>query len=320
VFDWDSDGSSDLIGEFHTSLAELLDGEIEFDSTFNPILHFWTNYLILSSVAAKEKRGSYPLVNPAKKAKKKSYTSSGMLNVEYLRLEEEKSFLDYIQSGVQLHFTVAVDFTASNGDPNNPQSLHYRHPNMDNQYSLAIKAVGEIVQDYDTDKLFPALGFGARVPPSSIVTHEFFLNGNPQNPFCQGVQGILDAYHHALNTGKWNTCPLFSWLANSELLIFCSTVQLYGPTYFAPVINHVARFAAAHQDGRNYFILLILTDGIICGKCLIYLNRRSSYWTILVRWSHSHAFSFLWNRYGPNQRSYYKCIWSAVSLVYDSIF
>lgn len=30
-------------------------------------------------------------------------------------MEEEKSFLDYIQSGVSLHFTVAVDFTASNG-------------------------------------------------------------------------------------------------------------------------------------------------------------------------------------------------------------
>ncbi|KAG8228246.1 hypothetical protein J437_LFUL012219, partial [Ladona fulva] len=40
-------------------------------------------------------------------------------------------------------------------------------------------------------------------------------------------------------------------------------VQLYGPTNFAPVINHVARFAAAYRDGRNYFILLIITDGII---------------------------------------------------------
>ena len=41
-------------------------------------------------------------------------------------------------------------------------------------------------------------------------------------------------------------------------------VQLHGPTNFSPVINHVAQFAAAHQaDPTNYFVLLIITDGII---------------------------------------------------------
>jgi hypothetical protein len=116
----------------------------------------------------KENRASFSVINEKKKAKKKSYNNSGVINFEWIRIEEEKTFLDYIQSGVQLHFTVAVDFTASNGnnsglfcttrnvpksvlmkfqlvlgDPNNPQSLHYRHPQMDNQYSLAIKSVGE---------------------------------------------------------------------------------------------------------------------------------------------------------------------------------
>ena len=43
-------------------------------------------------------------------------------------------------------------------------------------------------------------------------------------------------------------------------------MQLYGPTNFSPVINHVARFAgeqAAGAVGTNYFVLLIITDGII---------------------------------------------------------
>ena len=41
-------------------------------------------------------------------------------------------------------------------------------------------------------------------------------------------------------------------------------VQLYGPTNFSPVIRHVAKFADAYQmDPTNYFILLIITDGII---------------------------------------------------------
>ena len=90
-------------------------------------------------------------------------------------------------------------------------------------------------------QMFPALGFGAIVPPSGQVSHEFFLTLDPTRPFCAGVEGIVSAYYNSLNT-----------------------VQLYGPTNFAPVINHVANFAAAHQsEATNYFVLLILTDGII---------------------------------------------------------
>ena len=39
--------------------------------------------------------------------------------------------------------------------------------------------------------------------------------------------------------------------------------QLSGPTNFTPVINHATQFAMAHQNGQQYFVLLILTDGII---------------------------------------------------------
>jgi hypothetical protein len=54
------------------------------------------------------------------------------------------------------------------------------------------------------------------------------------------VDGILQAYGNAIQQ--------------------CT---LYGPTNFSPVINHVARIAAGAQDGSNYFVLLIITDGII---------------------------------------------------------
>ncbi len=40
-------------------------------------------------------------------------------------------------------------------------------------------------------------------------------------------------------------------------------VQLYGPTNFAPTVNHVANIARQFRDGSQYFILLIITDGII---------------------------------------------------------
>jgi hypothetical protein len=42
---------------------------------------------------------------------------------------------------------VAVDFTASNGNPNDQRSLHYRDPTgRPNQYVTAIQSVGEIIQ------------------------------------------------------------------------------------------------------------------------------------------------------------------------------
>uniref|UniRef100_A0A3Q4HAN1 Copine Vb n=1 Tax=Neolamprologus brichardi TaxID=32507 RepID=A0A3Q4HAN1_NEOBR len=128
----------------------------------------------------------------------------------------------------------------SRGNPSQSTSLHYMNPYQLNAYAMALKAVGEIIQDYDSDKMFPALGFGAKLPPDWRVSHEFPLNGNIENPYCNGIEGILEAYHQSLKT-----------------------VQLYGPTNFAPVVNHVARYAAAVQDGSQYFVLLIITDGVI---------------------------------------------------------
>ena len=56
---------------------------------------------------------------------------------------------------------VAIDFTGSNGDPALPTSLHYRNPAAGlNQYQTAIDAVGSVLEFYDTDKVFPVMGFG----------------------------------------------------------------------------------------------------------------------------------------------------------------
>lgn len=61
---------------------------------------------------------------------------------------------------------------------------------MPNQYEQALTAVGEIIQDYDSDRLFPVLGFGARLPPDGRVSHEFFVNMHPSNPYCNRISGI----------------------------------------------------------------------------------------------------------------------------------
>nr|XP_004649597.1 copine-5 isoform X2 [Jaculus jaculus] len=214
VYDWDRDGSHDFIGEFTTSYRELARGQSQFNI--------------------------YEVINPKKKMKKKKYVNSGTVTLLSFAVESECTFLDYIKGGTQINFTVAIDFTASNGNPSQSTSLHYMSPYQLNAYALALTAVGEIIQHYDSDKMFPALGFGAKLPPDGRVSHEFPLNGNQENPSCCGIDGILEAYHRSLRT-----------------------VQLYGPTNFAPVVSHVARNAAAVQDGSQYSVLLIITDGVI---------------------------------------------------------
>ncbi|POI36011.1 hypothetical protein CIB84_000236 [Bambusicola thoracicus] len=216
--DHDSDGSHDLIGVFETNLTQLqkaVDGcPVEFEC-----------------------------IHPEKKQRKKSYKNSGIISIKSCKIETDYSFLDYVMGGCQINFTVGIDFTGSNGDPNSPDSLHYISPDGINEYLIAIWSVGSVVQDYDTDKLFPAFGFGAQVPPSWQVSHEFALNFNPNNPYCQGIQGIVDAYRQIL-----------------------PQIRLYGPTNFSPIINHVARFAAHSAQQRTasqYFVLLIITDGEI---------------------------------------------------------
>uniref|UniRef100_A0A3B4WI29 Copine Va n=1 Tax=Seriola lalandi dorsalis TaxID=1841481 RepID=A0A3B4WI29_SERLL len=183
-----------------------------------------------------DRDGSHDFIGEFTTSYKELCRGQSQLNVYEASREKEK----LIKLQTQIHFTVAIDFTASNGNPSQSTSLHYMNPYQMNAYAMALKAVGEIIQDYDSDKMFPALGFGAKLPPDGRVSHEFPLNGNTENPYCNGMEGILEAYHQSLKT-----------------------VQLYGPTNFAPVVNHVARYAAAVQDGSQYFVLLIITDGVI---------------------------------------------------------
>ncbi|NXV34736.1 CPNE9 protein, partial [Rissa tridactyla] len=238
VYDWDRDGSHDFIGEFATSYRELSRAQSQF-----------TVYEVGRGAGAGGQgtphTGANPplrpqVLNPRKKCKKKKYVNSGTVTLLSFSVESEFTFVDYIRGGTQLNFTVAIDFTASNGMPSQPTSLHYASPYQLSAYALALKAVGEIIQDYDSDKLFPAYGFGAKLPPDGKISHQFPLNNNVDNPSCAGIEGVLESYLQSLRT-----------------------VQLYGPTNFAPVINQVAGTAAQVTDGSQYHVLLIITDGVI---------------------------------------------------------
>ncbi|XP_037534901.1 copine-1 isoform X2 [Nematolebias whitei] len=217
--DYDSDGSHDLIGSFTTKVSEL-----QKAGSGSPV--------------------EFDCVHPEKQKKKKGYKNSGVVSVKSCTLVAQYSFLDYVMGGCQINFTVGIDFTGSNGDPRSPNSLHYMSPDGLNQYLSALWSVGQVIQDYDTDKLFPAFGFGAKLPPDfQAAHHEFALNFNPSSPYCQGIQGIVEAYRMVL-----------------------PQIRLSGPTNFSPIINHVASFALGASQANTasqYFVLLILTDGEI---------------------------------------------------------
>jgi hypothetical protein len=112
------------------------------------------------------------------------------------------------------------------------------------RYIGALLAVGNVIQDYDSDKLFPALGYGAKFPDGR-VSHDFSLTGDEANPFCHGIAGVVEAYKATI-----------------------MRVQLWGPTNFAPIINkqigfaHAAHASAEHK-GTAYYVLMIVTDGAI---------------------------------------------------------
>ncbi|KAJ1417080.1 von Willebrand factor, type A [Sesbania bispinosa] len=215
-FDFNSNGNHILVGKMQKSVADLEKLYIEKTGA---------NFFMPSTHHRQEK------------------VLKGQLFVDQYCEKEQFSFIDYISSGFELNFMVAVDFTASNGNPLHPDSLHYIDVSGRlNSYQKAMMEVGEVIQFYDSDKRFPAWGFGGKIP-GGTVSHCFNLNGSPGGSEVVGVEGIMDAYASALRN-----------------------VTLSGPTLFGPVINMAAQMAVESLSSHNstkYYVLLIITDGVV---------------------------------------------------------
>ncbi|KAG8067854.1 hypothetical protein GUJ93_ZPchr0005g15471 [Zizania palustris] len=193
-FDFDSSGNHELIGAFQTTITQL-------ENIYN------------------SKSGANFFSHKGQKKLK------GQLFVDKFQEKVQHTFLDYISSGFELNFMVAIDFTASNGDPRAPQSLHYIDPSgRPNSYQQAIIGVGEVLQFYDNDRRFPAWGFGAKTS-QGYISHCFNLNATTNDSEC------------------------YPCWANS----------------IGPIINKAAEIAGnSLQYGNNkYFVLLIITDGVL---------------------------------------------------------
>ena len=124
----------------------------------------------------------------------------GQLVITDFEIFVRPTLVDYLRSGWAISMVAAIDYTASNGNPSSPSSLHAMGPK--NQYELAITNVGQVVEPYDLDKSFPVFGFGG-IPrhmgnPSPGVSHCFAMNGNATDPSIFGIQGIVDNYRSTL--------------------------------------------------------------------------------------------------------------------------
>ena len=163
----------------------------------------------------------------------------GYIKINQIDIVQKPTFVDYLRSGLQLNLVTAIDFTASNRDPRDPQSLHHLNPNQLNQYENCILSVGNVLCPYDSDQQFPVFGFGGKI--NGILSHCFPLTFQPENPNVLGLDGILNAYRNSV-----------------------SMVQLSGPTCFAPIIRAATELShLSFQESHTYTILLIITDGVI---------------------------------------------------------
>eukprot|EP01084_Bolivina_argentea_P138899 244430_1 len=187
------------------------------------------------------------------------------LNKNKITLKNIKTLMynltDYLYDSFDISIIFGIDFTASNGDPEQPYSLHYIYDqNKLSHYQIAIRAVGNILQSYDTDNMYPVYGFGAKLinDKNDIKTDIYNLDKiiktaptnfvfpiNENNEECQGIFNIENAYQNILQ--------------NKKKLI------LSAPTNFSPmlqkVINNIEN--TSKKNKNLYFIFLIITDGQI---------------------------------------------------------
>jgi hypothetical protein len=212
VYDYHAHSKHDLIGACRTTFSAIRDGQRVFQ-------------LVNEDEMLKAR------------AKKKTYTNSGMLELLSYKLSREPSFMEYVLGGCEISLLVGIDFTSSNGPPSHPQSLHRQAAGEMNEYEHAIVSVCNVLEPYDTDNIIPAFGFGAEI--DGELSHCFPLRSDGEP--CVGVAGVLAAYRDAL-----------------------SRVALSGPTVFSDIIRAATTAAIAEaKQKQTYTVLLLLTDGVL---------------------------------------------------------
>jgi hypothetical protein len=223
VWDHRKTGKHKMIGEFETTMrgfveAKSLEDLADEDVAFALIKQEQEVGIVHVAEAT--------LIGEGVKDAKEDHTSACFSNDKLnTKLPE---FVDYLSGGCRISLAIAIDFTASNGDPRQPGTPHYFHPPESkewNDYEKAIFAVGSILAKYDSDQQFPVWGFGAKY--NNVVRHCFQCGSDVE---VEGVQGIMDAYRG----------------------VFRTPLTMSYPTRFDEVIQTAAAYAR-HEQVRYCF-------------------------------------------------------------------
>ena len=178
----------------------------------------------------------------------------GELSIFYNKTE--KLGIEKFVNNGQISLEIAIDYTASN-ENENEISLHYKDGETPNDYEKAIKSCVNVVAPYDHDHLIPVYGFGG-IPKAEgkdkiiegkdKISHCFNVNFSEDDANILEVDNILKFYKESLDK-----------------------IKLSGPSLLSPVIkkvidnvnNDLEKMRAENNKENHYYILMILTDGII---------------------------------------------------------
>lgn len=219
VWDHRRGGRHKALGEFETTTRGFLEAKAsDFEYTLKKIDKDMGSVIVVEAehLRPEGENGTAPKQeNPASSASQEPQEKSPN--------KAKPEFVDYLSGGCQISLAVAIDFTASNGDPRQEGTPHYFHPPESkewNDYEKAIFAVGSILAKYDSDQKFPVWGFGAKY--NNIVRHCFQCGSEVE---VEGVQGIMDAYRG----------------------VFRTPLTMSYPTKFTEVIQTAASYARHEQ-------------------------------------------------------------------------
>ncbi|KAJ8315534.1 hypothetical protein KUTeg_007684, partial [Tegillarca granosa] len=144
--------------------------------------------------------------SPKKEKSSKKHTLAGQI-----RVDMKYSLLDFVRGGLQLNLMIAVDFTASNGDPNEDLSLH------------TIK---------DFRKKVAAFGFGATWKGKVTSAKCFPLTGEENQVYLKGIKLVEETYEKILPnlqfSGPTRIAPVIEKAAAyAERENMCQDKQVY---------------------------------------------------------------------------------------------
>ena len=180
----------------------------------------------------------FELHNP----KKGSHT--GTLHLKEFHMEPILRFVGYLRGGMQLKFAIAIDYTASNGHPDEHGSLHSLTDQPSNEYDSTLSLVVPFMLKYAPNESVSLYGFGG-CPNKGQTSHFFPLNGDSQSPQVQGISAILATYKKTL-----------------------SEVEQSNPKLLTPLIQEICKLYEEVREakGDEYLILTILVNGEIDDK------------------------------------------------------